>query len=71
MLEPVSHISAPSVNNVQLAIEHIYPLVAKYQKEKKVPGASAGNDGGSGRSSPILVHQRPDNKMHYLPTQGI
>ena len=27
---------APSINNIQHAIEHIYPLVAEYKMEKKI-----------------------------------
>lgn len=46
-------LSAPSVENVQLAIEHIFPLVSKYQMEKNKV-----RDGE-------VVH----SKMHLMPSR--
>ena len=45
-------ISAPSVQNVQLAIEHIYPLVSKYRMEDKR----------------VKQVEMTNSKMHLMPT---
>ena len=44
-------LSAPSVTNVQLAVEHIYPLVSNYRMEKK-----------SGQRVEMV-----NSKMHLMP----
>jgi len=58
--------AAPSIANVQAAVEHIYPLVLEFRMNKPEPARSSSDNAFCGGSAPTYVSQSHKGRRLHM-----